>query len=299
MVSHGSFKSWKTKPNQTKPKTNMKDIQETVTAQIISALESGTAPWRKPWKGSSAPHNVTTGKTYQGINWFLLSMMGGGGWLTYKQAQGLGGNVRKGERGTPIIFWNFIEKKKANGEIGKVAFLRSYTVFSVSQCDGLELPAPEGEEETVPFVPIERAEETIAKTGAEISHGGDRAFYRPATDQIQMPNKEAFHAPEDYYSIAFHELAHWTGHTSRLARKGIEDVAAFGSATYSKEELIAEMGAAFLCAEHGIDSTLENSAAYLQGWIKALKGDSTLAISAAGAASKAANFILGKTPTEA
>ena len=277
----------------------MKDIQETVTAQIISALESGTAPWRKPWKGNASPHNVISGKTYQGINWFLLSMMGGGGFLTYKQAQSLGGNVRKGEKGSPIIFWNFIEKKKANGEIGKVAFLRSYTVFSVSQCDGLELPAPESEGETVPFVPIERAEETIAKTGAEISHGGNRAFYRPATDQIQMPEKTAFHAPEEYYSTAFHELAHWTGHTSRLARKGIEDVAAFGSATYSKEELIAEMGAAFLCAEHGIDSTLENSAAYLQGWIKALKGDSSLAISAAGAASKAANFILGKTPAEA
>jgi antirestriction protein ArdC len=277
----------------------MKDIQEKVTAQIISALESGTAPWRKPWKGSSAPHNVISGKTYQGINWFLLSMMGGGGFLTYKQAQGLGGNVRKGEKGNPIVFWNFIEKQKANGEIGKIAFLRSYTVFSVSQCEGLELPAPEREEESAPFVPIERAEETIAKTRAEISHGGAMAFYRPATDQIQLPEKAAFHNPEEYYSTAFHELAHWTGHTSRLARKGIEDVAAFGSATYSKEELIAEMGAAFLCAEHGIDSTLDNSAAYLQGWIKALKGDSTLAISAAGAASKAANFILGKTATEA
>jgi antirestriction protein ArdC len=276
----------------------MKDIQETVTAQIILALENGTAPWRKPWKGSASPHNVTTGKAYQGINWFLLSMMGGGGFLTYKQAQSLGGNVRKGEKGTPIIFWNFVEKKKANGDMGKVAFLRSYTVFSVSQCDGLELPALETEGETVPFVPIARAEETITKTGAEISHGGNRAFYRPATDQIQMPDKEAFHAPEEYYSTAFHELAHWTGHTSRLARKGIEEVAAFGSATYSKEELIAEMGAAFLCAEHGIDSTLENSAAYLQGWITALKGDSTLAISAAGAASKAANYILGKAPAE-
>jgi antirestriction protein ArdC len=277
----------------------MKDIQETITAQIVTALENGTAPWRKPWKGSLAPHNATTGKAYQGINLFLLSMVGGGGFLTYKQAQSLGGNVKRGEKGNPIIFWNFIEKKKANGEMGKIAFLRSYTVFSVSQCEGLELPAPETEGEVISFVPIERAEETITRTGAEISHGGNRAFYRPSTDQIQMPEKEAFNAPDEYYSTAFHELAHWTGHTSRLARKGIEDVAAFGSATYSKEELIAEMGAAFLCAEHGIDSTLENSAAYLQGWIKALKGDSSLAISAAGAASKAANFILGKTTTEA
>jgi len=277
----------------------MKDIQQAVTDQIITALESGTAPWRKPWKGSASPHNATTGKAYQGINWFLLSMVGGGSFLTYKQAQSLGGNVKKGEKGNPIIFWNVVEKTKANGDIGKSAFLKGYTVFSVSQCEGLTLPAPEVDGVTIPFVPIERAEETIARTNAQISHGGNRAFYRPATDQIQMPDKEAFLSPNEYYSTAFHELAHWTGHTSRLARKGIEDVAAFGSATYSKEELVAEMGAAFLCAEHGIDSTLENSAAYLQGWIKALKGDSSLAISAAGAASKAANFILGKTPAVA
>lgn len=277
----------------------MENIQERVTNQIIAALESGTAPWRKPWRGNAAPFNVASGKTYQGINWFLLSMMGGGGFLTYKQAQSLGGNVRKGEKGNQIIFWNIQEKAKPCGAIEKSAFLRGYTVFSVSQCEGLELPAPEVEGEIVPFVPLERAEETIARTGAEISHGGVRAFYRPSTDQIQMPEKEKFTLPGEYYSTAFHELAHWTGHSSRLARKGIEDVAAFGSATYSKEELIAEMGAAFLCAEHGIDSTLENSAAYLHGWIKALKGDSRLAIAAAGAASKAASFILGKTTAEA
>lgn len=276
----------------------MKDIQEKVTAQIIAALESGTAPWRRPWKGAAGPHNVVSGKTYQGINWFLLSMLGGGGFLTYKQAQSLGGNVRKGEKGAPIVFWNFAEKTKPDGTVGRFAFLRSYTVFSVAQCDGLQLPAAEAEGETLPFVPIERAEATIASTGARISHGGDRAYYRPSTDSIQMPEKADFHAPEEYYSTAFHELAHWTGHQSRLARKGIEEVAPFGSTTYSKEELIAEMGAAFLCAEHGINSTLENSAAYLQGWIKALKGDSSLAISAAGAASKAANFILGRTTSE-
>lgn len=276
-----------------------KDIAETITEKLIAALEAGTPPWRNSWKGISAPHNASTGKTYQGMNWFLLSMIGGGGFLTYKQAQDLGGNVRKGEKGNPIVFWNFIEKTKSDGTLGKIAFLRSYTVFSVSQCEGLELPAREDESETVPFVPLDKAEETIAATGAEISHGGNRAFYRPATDQIQLPDKMDFTSPEEYYNTAFHELCHWTGHASRLARKGIENVAAFGSATYSKEELIAEMGAAFLCAEHGIDSTLENSAAYLQGWIKALKGDSRLAIAAAGAASKAANYAMGKTALEA
>ena len=278
------------------------DIQAIVTERIISALESGTAPWRKPWKGSSLPRNVVSGKVYSGINFFLLSAMGGGEFLTFKQAQGLGGNVRKGEKGCPVVYWNFVEsktRKDSKGNPEKIPFLKSFTVFNVSQCEGLELPAPETEGETVPFIPIERAEETITRTGAEIHHGGARAFYRPATDQIQMPEKEAFHSPEEYYSTAFHELTHWTGHESRLARKGILELAAFGDAVYSKEELVAEMGAAFLCAEHGIEGTLDNSAAYLQGWIKALRGDSKLAIQAAAAASKAANFILGKTNSEA
>lgn len=274
-----------------------KDIAETITEKLIAALEAGAAPWRKPWKSLSAPHNASTGKTYQGMNWFLLSMIGGGGFLTFKQARDLGGNVRKGEKGNPIIFWNFLEKTKADGTLGKIGFLRSYTVFSVSQCEGLELPAGEDETEILPFVPLDKADATILATGAEISHGGHSAFYSSASDQIQLPAKVDFISPEDYYNTAFHELCHWTGHKSRLARKGIEDVAAFGSPTYSKEELIAEMGAAFLCAEHGIDSTLENSAAYLQGWIKALKGDSRLAIAAAGAASKAANYAMGKTET--
>lgn len=274
-----------------------KDIADIITGKLITALEAGTPPWRKSWKGIAAPHNASTGKTYQGMNWFLLSMTGGGGYLTYKQAQDMGGNVRKGEKGNQIVYWNFMEKTKTDGTLGKIGFLRSYTVFSVTQCEGLNLPAPETEAETVPFIPLEKAEETIATTGAEISHGGSCAFYRPATDQIQLPAKVDFTSPDAYYNTAFHELCHWTGHKSRLARKGIEDVAAFGSPTYSKEELIAEMGAAFLCAEHGIDSTLENSAAYLQGWIKALKGDSRLAIAAAGAASKAAAYAMGKTET--
>lgn len=274
-----------------------KDIAETVTEKLIAALEAGTPPWRKSWKGLTAPHNASTGKTYQGVNWFLLSMIGGGGYLTYKQAQDMGGNVRKGEKGNPIVFWNFMEKKKANGEMGKIGFLRSYTVFSVNQCEGLELPAREDDTETAPFVPLDKAEETIAATGAKISHGGAMAFYSPTTDRIRLPAKVDFTSPEAYYNTAFHELCHWTGHASRLARKGIQDVAAFGSPTYSKEELIAEMGSAFLCAEHGIDSTLENSAAYLHNWIKALRGDSRLAIAAAGAASKAANYAMGKTET--
>jgi antirestriction protein ArdC len=268
------------------------DIYQIITEKLISSLEKGVNPWRKPWKGGGIPRNAITGRGYSGINYFLLSAHGGGKFLTYKQAQGLGGSVRKGEKGCPVVFWNWIEKEK-NGKTDKIPFLKYFTVFSVEQCEGLEFPSEEGEEK-LDFIPIESAEETIAKTGADIRHGGNQAFYVPLFDHIALPKRESFNDIASYYGTAFHELIHWTGHTSRLARKGIETVAPFGSAIYSKEELIAEMGAAFLCGQHGIDSTIENSAAYLQGWIKALKGDSKLALQAASAASKAADFILGK-----
>lgn len=273
------------------------DVYTIVTDRIISALESGTAPWRKPWTGGGAPRNAITGRAYSGINYFLLASIGGGEFLTFNQAKAAGGSVRKGERGCPVVFWNWIESEK-DGVKKKIPFLKYFTVFSTAQCDGLELKDSE-EGETIPFVPSEKAESTIASTGANISHGGHRAFYRPANDSITLPEKERFASPDEYYSTAFHELAHWTGHESRLARKGILELAAFGDAVYSKEELIAEMSAAFLCAEHGISSTLENSASYLQGWISALRGDSKLAVQAAGAASKAADFILGRSTEKA
>jgi antirestriction protein ArdC len=273
------------------------DIQETITNRIIASLEAGTAPWRKPWTGGGLPRNAVSGKVYSGINFFLLASLGGGQFLTYKQAQDLGGTVRKGERGCPIVFWNWVEKE-ANGQTKKIPFLRHFTVFSASQCDGLNLD-PEGEAQPLEFSPIEKAEETIAGTGATIQHEGHRAFYRPSTDSITLPEKARFHSVGEYYSTAFHELVHWTGHESRLARKGIAEVSAFGDPVYSREELVAEMGAAFLCADHGIDSTLENSASYLRGWIDALRGDSKLVVQAAGAAWKAANLIRGTVTTEA
>lgn len=272
------------------------DTYELVTERIIAALESGVAPWRKPWRGGGEPRNAITGRRYHGMNWFLLSCHGGEKFLTFKQAVDAGGNVRKGEKGCPVIYWNWFEMEK-DGEKKKIPFLKHFTVFSVDQCEGLNLASDETLGEVIPFIARPDAEETIASTGAVISHGGGRAFYRPSTDSITLPEREAFNAPDEYYSTAFHELVHWTGHASRLKRPGIESVAAFGSASYSKEELIAEMGAAFLSASHGINSCLDNSASYLQGWISALKGDSKLAIQAAGAARKAADFIMGKSET--
>lgn len=276
------------KANATKP-----DINQIITERLISALESGVAPWRKPWKdGNANPSNLASGKKYNGINFFLLSCspFGDSRWLTYKQAQGLGGNVRKGETGTPVVFWNWIEKEK-NGKAEKIPFLKYYTVFNAEQCEGL--PEAEKPESVIDFVPHEAAQSVIEKTGASMNHGGGRAYYRPSADQITMPRPETFESVDAYYHTAFHELAHWTGHASRLNREGITASAAFGSAVYSREELIAEMASCFVAAQVGISPEIDNSAAYLKGWIAALRGDSKLAIKAASAANKAAAFIMG------
>jgi antirestriction protein ArdC len=276
--------------------TEKKDVYQIVTERLISTLESGTAPWRKTWKGGGIPHNAATRRQYSGINFFILGSIGGGGFLTYKQARDLGGNVRKGEKGLPVVYWNFVDsktEKDSKGQPKKIPFLKYFTVFSVTQCEGLTLP----EGEILPAndnEPIPAAAALVEKTGAAIHHRGFRAFYSPADDAITLPPIEAFESSDAYYQTAFHELAHWTGHQSRLKREGITAVTAFGSATYSKEELVAEMAASFLCAETGIEPDTENAAAYLAGWIKALRGDSKLAVRAAGAAAKAADFILGR-----
>lgn len=272
------------------------DIYTTITERIIKSLEQGAAPWRKPWQGSGRPRNAVTGRPYSGINFFLLACHGGERFLTYKQAQKLGGNVKKGERGCPVVYWSIFETEK-NGEVETIPFLKHFTVFAVDQCEGLNLTNDENIS-PLDFVPIERAQNTIDKTKANIQHGGHRAFYNPTLDKINLPSKEDFTSVENYYAIAFHELAHWTGHHSRLNRKNMEEVAAFGDEAYSKEELVAEMTSAFLCIEHGIEATYENNVAYLQRWIAKLKGDSKLVLQASGAASKAAKYILGDSNEE-
>lgn len=279
------------------------DVYQIVTERLIATLESGTAPWRKPWSRSGGiPRNAITGRPYHGINAFLLLCLpySKARFLTYKQAQAAGGTVRKGEKGAPVVFWNWIEsdKKASDGEAKKIPFLKYFTVFNIAQCEGLELD-DETKPETAAHDPIPAAQGVIDRTGASVHHGGFRAFYEPGADRITMPEMSAFETPEAYYQTAFHELGHWTGHKSRLHREGITAFAAFGSAVYSREELIAEMTASFLCAKVGIYPDLENSASYLAGWIKALRGDSKLAVRAAGAASKAADFVLGEERGEA
>ena len=272
------------------------DVYQIVTDRLISALEAGTAPWRKPWSDGGAPRNAITGREYSGINYFLLSAHGGARFLTYRQAQEAGGNVRKGEKGCPVIYWNFQEVEGKDGKEKKIPFARYFTVFSIDQCESLDLPTVEST--CRHHSPIPEADAVIQRTGARIRHGGFRAFYRPSSDEITLPEMGAFHAPEEYYQTAIHELAHWTGHPSRLNREGISSVAAFGSAVYSREELVAEMAASFVCGKIGLEIDTENSAAYLRGWIAALRGDARLAVRAASAASKAAAFIMGDDPAE-
>lgn len=273
-------------------------VYQIITDKIIAKLEEGVAPWRKPWAAgeAGAPRNLKSRKTYRGINVFLLAIQGYGSpyWLTFKQAKALKGSVRKGEKGTQVIFWRWIEKSKTvDGVETKDSFpiLRYYTVFNVEQCDGITDPS-KTDEPRPEFNPINAAElvvEGMADRPA-ISHGGSRACYSPSLDVVRMPEREAFDSPAAYYTTLFHELAHSTGHESRVGRTfGVN----FGSEDYSKEELVAEMAAAMITGHVGIEETLDNSAAYLASWIKTLKGDPKLAVCAAAQAQKAADWIIG------
>jgi len=274
---------------------------EVVTESIIKQLESGVAPWRKPWR-TEMPANLASKREYRGINIFLLASLGYGSryWLTYRQAQTLGGSVRKGEHGSKVVFWKIDEYRKEDKETGetenrKSILLRYYTVFNLEQCEGIKSP-----ESTRVIAPLEQCETIVNSMPNPPGFEQDsRAFYRPSTDTVGMPARSGFDSAEEFYSTFFHELTHSTGHPSRVGREGIMEHNPFGSEDYSKEELVAEMGAAMLCGVAGIQSrTLNNSASYLQSWIDRLRSDSRLIVSAASQAQKAADFILGRTAAE-
>lgn len=280
----------------------MASSYEIITQQIIKKLESGVIPWRRPWT-TQLPTNLKSQKEYRGVNVFLLAMQGYASpyWLTFKQAQSIGGHVRKGEHGTQVCFWKFGEYAKENKETGELenrssVLLRHYTVFNVLQCDGLP-DFGTGKRANNATEQIAECEAIVAAMlnppQIELSNA---AWYRPSSDVVGIPPISTFdHAPE-YYSTLFHELTHSTGHASRVGREGIETLNKFGSELYSKEELIAELGAAMLCGVTGIEqSTIENSVAYIATWLKRLRDDSRLIVSAASQAQKAADYILGKS----
>ena len=288
-----------------------RDIQQEVTDSILAIMERGTLPWRKDWDGRGSwdmalPHNPATKRQYHGINILLLWASAqkygyqSNAWMTYKQAVTLGGNVRKGERGTMVVLWKPFTKRGKPGEPApdptdkenQFWMVRHFTVFNVEQCEGLtKIPAPAvlPEVERLAYV-----EEFLGHIGATVRHGGDRAYFSPTDDYIGLPAAASFKTLEGYYATSLHEHSHWTGHKSRLNR--LDKLARFGSESYAAEELVAELGAAFLCAELGIASDLENHASYLANWIKVLKADKRAIFTAAGAASKAAEFLKAKQP---
>lgn len=274
------------------------NVYDIVNNKILELLEAGTIPWHKPWNsGTSTPKNLVSKKDYRGINLFLLACQPYNSpyWLTFNQCTFHGGHIIKGAKSTPVIFWKMLDKNGSDTDsaIGKIPMLRYYNVFNAEQCEGIRTP-PSTETEK-PFTPIESAELIFLgmPMKPEIKHGGGRAYYSPSLDYVQLPNKTAFNSEEEYYNTLFHECCHASGHSKRLGRKSILEPSYFGSHEYSKEELIAETGAAFLCGHAGIENfTIQNSAAYIAGWLKALKNDKTLLVLAAAAGQKAADYIL-------
>lgn len=265
-----------------------------ITDRIIRAIETeGLVPWRKPWRVES-PRNVR-GNTYRGINRLVLTMQpfADPRWVTFKQVAELGGRIRRGEHGTPVIFWSEIEDEDAP-ENKKRLLARCYYVFNVEQTEGLQIaqltrPTDESLCSTV---------EALASTmrpSVEVHRKGTAAYYSPPEDAVVMPRAELFESFEAYEQTLAHELIHATGHSTRLARKEVCDPIQFGSDPYAREELVAELGAAFLTAELGIHNDVKQSAAYVAGWLKALKSDKSLIIRAASSAQTAVDYLLAPT----
>lgn len=280
--------------------SNRSDVYARVTARIVSDLEAGVRPWFKPWRctapTASRPlrHN---GTPYRGINVVLLWIeafqrgFGSPTWMTYKQAQQLGGQVRKGESGSLVVYADRYTKTDTEADgietAHEIAFMKGYTVFNLDQIDGLqpEQNINEGTNSLPPDV-----ETFFAQTGAIFEHGGDRAFYSPLHDKIRLPKPEAFVSARSYAATKAHELIHWTGHTSRLAR----DFGGkrFGDAGYAIEELVAELGAAFICADLAITPEVQpDHAPYVASWLQTLNNDKRLIFTAAAHAQRAADFL--------
>jgi antirestriction protein ArdC len=286
-------------------------INEMVTQRMIERItELGELPWRKPWASASQwPRNLITKKRYRGINVFMLHSLGYTNpyFLTLKQANELGGKVRKGERAIPVVFWKILEPQdsaapKDDPRSRRHALLRYYQVFNVDQTIGVpEEKVPKVEITERKVTPIEEAEKLMhgMPNPPVIKYGLSQAAYLPSLDIVQMPKQAWFCEDQHFYATMFHELAHSTGHENRLARKGITAPCAFGADPYAKEELVAEMASVFLCNHCGILPYIEaNSASYLGGWLKRLHEDHSLIISAGSQAQRAFDYIVGPVDEE-
>jgi antirestriction protein ArdC len=279
-----------------------RDLYAEVSARIVAELERGAAPWVKPWSatpGRNVPQNAITNRPYSGCNVILLWLARNRGWatprfLTFKQAFDAGGNVRKGEHGTKVYFVKQLQVRDRDSDEAEtrlVPMLREYTVFNVDQCDGLPDRIRAGRPMRVrnPDARDMLADEFLRCTGADIREGHGEAYYVPGHDFISIPAFGAFKGADHFYNVVFHELTHWTGHKSRLDR---DLKNRFGSSHYAAEELVAELGAAFLCAEFGFDGDVRN-AGYIATWIELLKADKRAFFTACSRASQAADYLRG------
>ena len=272
------------------------DIYAEITNRMIAEMEKGIIPWKRPWMASGSAISHTTGKPYSLLNQMLLGKAGE--WLTFKQVQAEGGYVRKGERAKMIVFWKWLDQEEEEtGETKQIPFLRYYNVFHIDQCENIS--AKYSQELTETASADETAESIIAeyvrREGVTMENQeGNAAFYQPLTDMVVLPLMKQFAEQSEYYSTAFHELVHSTGHEKRLNR--LNSPAHFGSEDYSKEELIAEIGASALTHHCGLETSgsFRNSTAYIQNWLSVLKNDKRFIVSAAGKADKAVSLILGE-----
>jgi antirestriction protein ArdC len=285
----------------------VKDVYADVSARIVSELERGAAPWVRPWSasaGQNVPQNAVSGRPYSGCNVILLWLARDRGWskprfLTFKQALEAGGHVRKGEHGTKVYFVKQLMVKDGDGEdeTRAVPMMREYTVFNIDQCDGLPDSVRADKQMRVrnPDTRDVLADDFLKSTGADIREGNGEAYFVPSHDFISIPAFQAFKGADHFYNVAFHELTHWTGHKARLDR---DLKNRFGSRDYAAEELVAELGAAFLCAEFGFDGDVRN-AGYIATWIDLLKSDKRAFFTACSKASKAADYLRGLALAEA
>lgn len=295
---------------RTTPRT---DVHRTITEQIVAAIEAGAGAFVMPWHrdvGLTRPSNSLTGRPYQGVNvialWAAAELHGfsTGCWATYKQWRLLGAQVRKGEKASVVVFYKETQVEVIDGESGEaeqksLLYARASHVFNADQVDGWQAPGP------IPHDPVKAlhdVEAFVASTRADIRHGGDRAYYRPASDHIQMPDRDRFtgtatiDASESYYATLLHELTHWTGHASRLDRDLTDR---FGREAYAMEELVAELGAAFLCGELAISNTPRpDHAAYLAHWLAVLKADIRAIFTAARMANQALAYLNRLQPSD-
>jgi antirestriction protein ArdC len=298
--------------------TERKDVYSRITAQIVECLEQGVRPWVRPWNAEHAAGRITrplrhNGQPYSGINVLSLWMSALGQnftapiWMTFRQASELSGHVRKGAKGSLVVFANALTRTERDGKTGEdveleIPYMKGYTVFNVEQIEGLpEIYYAKAVPTLDPVARILHAEKFFASIGATIQHGGNRAYYAEELDCVQMPLFEAFRDAESYYSTLAHELTHWTKHPQRLDRDFGRDFGrrSWGDESYGREELVAELGSAFLCADLELQQEpREENTAYVATWLQVLKRDNRAVFAAAAHAQRAADYLNQKAATQ-